>query len=103
MYRHAAKMARDILAEELPRGLGLVDHEFVGRLERNKAARAWNLSLTNGDTPPIPPNGSTLEQSFSVSVGMEYRGHWVKITTIQQFLRHLFELRMQSRFLAHIS
>jgi hypothetical protein len=82
MYRHAAKMAREILAEELPHALGLVDHEFVGQLER-KYRRAGVEDLvvlvTNGKTPPLPPNGSTLEHSFSVSVAMEYRGHWVKI------------------------
>ena len=34
MYRRAAKMAREILHAELPAAVGLVDHEFVGRLER---------------------------------------------------------------------
>ena len=99
MYRHAAKMARDILAEELPRGLGLVDHEFVGRLERRfRSAGVEDLVIlvTNGDTPPIPPNGSTLEQSFSVSIAMEYRGHWVKIVrTIQQFPSTSSNLRIE--------
>lgn len=99
MYRHAAKMAREILHEELPSGLGLVDHEFVGQLERRfRRAGAEDLVIlvTNGDTPPHPSNGSTLEQSFSVSVAMEYRGHWVKIVrTLQQFPGTSSELRIE--------
>jgi len=82
MYRRAAKMAREILAQELPGGPGLLDHEFVGRLERRyRRAGVEDLVvlLTNGDTPPRPPTGSTLTPQFSVSVAVEYRGHWVKI------------------------
>lgn len=82
MYRHAAKMAREILREELRAAVGLIDHEFVGRLERKyRTAGVEDLVVlvTNGDTPPVPPIGSTLTPSFSVSVAMEYRGHWVKI------------------------
>jgi hypothetical protein len=79
MYRRAAKMARRILAEEDPSGL---DHEFVGRLER-RFRRAGTEDLvvlvTNGDTPPLPPKGLTLGATSSISVAMEYRGHWVKI------------------------
>ena len=88
MYRRAAKLAREILTQELQGGLGLVDHEFVGRLERRfRRAGAEDLVIltTNGGTPPLPPNGSTLELSFSVSAAMEYRGHWVKIA--RSFLR----------------
>jgi hypothetical protein len=79
MYRRAAKMAREILAEESPVGL---DHEFVGRLERKfRRAGAEDLVVlvTNGDTAPQPPRGLTLGATSSVSVAMEYRGHWVKI------------------------
>jgi hypothetical protein len=79
MYRRAAKMAREILAAESPVGL---DHEFVGRLERKfRRAGAEDLVVlvTNGDTPPLPPSGLTLGATSSVSVAMEYRGHWVKI------------------------
>jgi len=79
MYRRAAKMAREILSAESPVGL---DHEFVGRLERKyRRAGAEDLVVlvTNGDTPPLPPNGLTLGATSSVSVAMEYRGHWVKI------------------------
>jgi hypothetical protein len=82
MYRRAAKMARETLHEELPSGLGLVDHEFVGQLERRyRRAGAEDLVIlvTNGDSPPLPPNGSILKPSFSISVAFEYRGHWVKV------------------------
>jgi len=79
MYRRAATMAREILAEEAPSGL---DHEFVGRLERRyRRAGAEDLVIlvTNGDTPPLPPKGLMLGATSSISVAMEYRGHWVKI------------------------
>jgi hypothetical protein len=82
MYRHAAKMAREILTEELPHGVGLTDHEFVARLElkyRRAGAEDLVVLLTNGKTAPLPATGSELLDSFSVSVAMEYRGHWVKI------------------------
>jgi hypothetical protein len=79
MYRRAAKMAREILAEELPDGL---DHEFAGRLERRfRRAGAEDLVIlvTNGDSPPLPPKGLTLGATSSISVAMEYRGHWARI------------------------
>ena len=82
MYRHAAKMAREILADELPNGVGLVDHAFAGRLERRfRRAGAEDLAVlvTNGRTPPLPPNGSVLGDAYSVLVAVEYRGHWVKV------------------------
>jgi hypothetical protein len=34
---------------------------------------------TNGDRAPAPPCGQTLHEGFSVSVALEYRGHWTKI------------------------
>jgi hypothetical protein len=79
MYRRAAKMAREILAEESPTGL---DHECVGRLElrfRRAGAEDLVILVTNGDTPPLPPKGLTLGATSSVLVAMEYRGHWVRI------------------------
>jgi Xaa-Pro aminopeptidase len=82
MYRHAAKMAREILTEAMSGGPGIVDHEFVGRLERRfRRAGVEDLVVlvTNGATPPLPPDGATLASAFSASVAMEYRGHWVKI------------------------
>jgi hypothetical protein len=82
MYRRAANMAREILGEELPAGAGLIDYEFVGRLERRfRLAGAEDLVIlvTNGETPPAPATGAKLSAEFSVSVALEYRGHWVKL------------------------
>jgi hypothetical protein len=82
MYRHAAKMARDGLAELMAAGAGLKDHEFTGRLERTfRRAGAEDLVilLTNGQSAPMPPCGETLTPDFSIALALEYRGHWVKV------------------------
>ena len=60
MYRRAAKMAREILAEELP--------DFsVGSLE---------LKLRRAGAEDVV----ILVNDGSISLAMEYRGHWAKIT-----------------------
>ena len=72
-----------VLEEEIPKGVGLVDHHFVGRLERRfRRAGAEDLIvlLTNGRTVPAPASGVTLEENFSVSIAVEYRGHWVRLS-----------------------
>jgi Xaa-Pro aminopeptidase len=82
MYRRAANMAREILREEVPAGVGLIDYEFVSRLERKlRLAGAEDLVIlvTNGETPPMPATGAKLGAEFSVSLALEYRGHWVKV------------------------
>jgi hypothetical protein len=82
MYRRAAKLARQCLMEEMAHGAGLTDHEFTGRLERKfRRAGAEDLVilLTNGSTAPMPARGEKLGASFSVSLALEYRGHWVKV------------------------
>lgn len=82
MYRHAAKMARDGLAEELGQGSGLTDYEFTSRLERKfRRAGAEDLVIlvTNGQSVPAPARGQTLGSDFSVALALEYRGHWAKI------------------------
>jgi hypothetical protein len=83
MRRSIAGLVREALEEELPKGVGLTDHEFVGILERRfRKAGAEDLIvlITNGKTVPASPTGATLEQNFSVSIALEYRGHWVRIT-----------------------
>ncbi|HEX5430448.1 MAG TPA: hypothetical protein VFW83_00670 [Bryobacteraceae bacterium] len=83
MHRRALKLAREIVAEELPGGPGLTDHEFAGRLERKlRRAGAEDLVIlvTNGDKAPAPARGAILEEGFSVAVALEYRGHWIKLT-----------------------
>ena len=82
MYRRAAKMAREGLKEEIPQGVGQLDHTFAGRLERRfrrGGAEDLVILLTNGKTPPVPARGETLGESFSLSLALEYRGHWVKV------------------------
>ena len=83
MRRKAAAIARTALDEELAGGVGKLDHEFVGRMERRlRLAGAEDLVilLTNGDGPPAPARGRTLAENYSVSIALEYRGHWVRMS-----------------------
>jgi len=83
MRRKAAAMARTALDEELRAGAGKIDYEFVGSLERRlRLAGAEDLVivLTNGDGPPAPARGRRLAEGCKVSLALEYRGHWVRLT-----------------------
>jgi hypothetical protein len=83
MRRKAATLAVEIVESEIPGGVGLIDHHFVGRLElrfRRAGVEDLIVLLTNGKTVPGPPIGDTLGENFSVSVAVEYRGHWVRVT-----------------------
>lgn len=83
MRRKAAAMARTALEEEFPRGVGKVDYEFVGILERRlRLAGAEDLVilLKHGNSPPSPARGRKLEEGYSVSIALEYRGHWVRMS-----------------------
>ncbi len=98
MRRKAAAMANEILNEEMPSGVGSVDHHFVGRLERRfRRAGAEDLItlLTNGHTVPAPPNGQKLEENYSVSLAVEYRGHWVRMSRPQASAPVLAECKTQ--------
>lgn len=82
MHRRARQMAWEGLMAEMRSGVGLPDHEFVGRLERSRrraGAEDLVVLVTNGDTAPAPAKGQTLREGFSVSLALEYRGHWAKI------------------------
>ena len=84
MHRRAAEIAHTAVAPAIlsPVGPGLKDHEFVGRLERDlRRAGAEDLVIlvTNGDAAPAPAKGQALNPGFSVSLALEYRGHWVKL------------------------
>jgi hypothetical protein len=82
MYARAENMAREGLDAELPVAAGLLDHQFVGRLERRfRRAGAEDLVvlLSNDDAPPAHAKGQRLSPGFTVSVDLEYRGHWSKI------------------------
>jgi len=83
MRLNALHEATVVLEEEIANGVGLVDYHFVGRLERRfrgTGAEDLIVLLTNGSTVPAPPTGVTLEENFSVSIAVEYRGHWVRLS-----------------------
>jgi hypothetical protein len=83
MRRKAIAMGREILLAELNAGVGQTDYEFVGRLERRfRSAGAEDLItlVTNGDRVPAPASGIRLRPNYSVSLALEYRGHWVRVT-----------------------
>jgi hypothetical protein len=83
MRKHAATMVREILAEELPPTAGGSDYRLVGNLEkklRRAGAEDLVILLTDGEFCPLPPCGSILDDSFSVAVALEYRGHWVRVS-----------------------
>jgi hypothetical protein len=84
MFRQAAVLARGILEEELANEVvGLRDHEFVGRLERNfRRAGAEDLVVlvSDGRTVPLPASGKQIGASSSATVALELNGHWVKLS-----------------------
>jgi hypothetical protein len=86
MRRRAASLAREVLANELPKGAGLSDYEFTARLEcalRLRGAEDLVIQLSTGRTSPRPASGATLGDSYSVSLALEYCGHWVRVTRAQ--------------------
>jgi hypothetical protein len=98
MRQKASALANQILDEEMPNGVGSIDHHFVGRLERRfRRAGAEDLIilLTNGRTVPAPPVGATLEENYSVSLALEYRGHWIRLSRPQASAPVLAECRKQ--------
>jgi hypothetical protein len=86
MHKQACAMARAGLAEEMPPATGAIDYEFFGRLERRlrrEGAEDLVILVTNGDTVPAPARGQLLHEGFSVSLALEYRGHWAKVARTQ--------------------
>lgn len=82
MHCRAASMIRAGLAEELAGGVGIIDYEFVGRLERKfrrSGAEDLVILVANGDHEAGPASGQLMLDGFSVIVALEYRGHWAKI------------------------
>ena len=106
LRRKAAALARQVLEEELGIAAGATDYVLAGKLERrSRRAGAEDLIVlvTNGSAPPGPPGGQTLGRNSSVSLALEYRGHWVRATRLAgtpeqvrlikaAFERHLDEL-----------
>lgn len=96
MRQRAAQLARRILATELPKARRTLDYQFVGRLEREyrrSGAEDLVILVSNGLTPPGPPTGTTFADEYSISVAVEYRGHWAKITRAQTNETHAAALR----------
>ena len=86
MRRTAANLARRILAEELPQGTGRRDFDLAGRLEqrfRGAGVEDLVILITNGDTAPLPAKGVVLGENYSVTLGVEYRGHWIRLSRAQ--------------------
>ena len=83
MLWRAEQMAREILTAELPKGAGLTDYQFSGRLERAfRRAGAEDLVLLfrTGNSAPRQAHGAMLGDKYSVAVALEYRGHWARVT-----------------------
>jgi hypothetical protein len=85
MRRKAAMIARRAIEEEMPNSVGRPDHRLVGRLERRLRREGVEdviILLTNGDGFPAPPIGAILKEHFSLSLAVEYRGHWVRLSRL---------------------
>jgi len=83
MRRKALALARAALGEELAGKADAVDHQLVGRLERKLrrgGAEDLIILISNGAAPPAPAQGGALGEIYSVSLALEYRGHWVRLS-----------------------
>lgn len=83
MHARAARMARDVLEQELATGGAQNDHELTGRLERvlrRAGAEDVVVLVSDGQGPPIPAEGRAVGPHTSVVVAIEYNGHWAKVT-----------------------
>jgi hypothetical protein len=82
MHARAEQIAREILAAEMPKGVGLTDFQFSGLLERTfRRAGAEDLVLlfSTSDAAPRAAHGAMLGDKYSVAVALEYRGHWARV------------------------
>jgi len=83
MHRRAAELARNILGDVLPAGVGITGHQFAGRLERlfrREGAEDLVILLSAGATAPLPATAAELPVAYSVSIAVEYRAHWARVT-----------------------
>jgi len=83
LRRRAATLAREALARQLPQAAGARDWELVGRLERDlrlAGAEDAVILVSHGDAAPSPAKGLVLGEAYSVTLALEYRGHWAKLS-----------------------
>jgi len=83
MHAHAARMAREVLEQEISSAVGQLDHELTGRLERllrRAGAEDVVVLVSDGQGPPVPAHSAVVGPHTSVVVAIEYNGHWAKVT-----------------------
>ncbi|MDY6944708.1 MAG: hypothetical protein SXG53_03235 [Pseudomonadota bacterium] len=83
MHARAARMAREVLEQELATLREQNDHQLTGRLERvlrRAGAEDVVILVSDGQGPPIPAQGRAVGPHTSVVVAIEYNGHWAKVT-----------------------
>lgn len=83
MHGRAARMAREVIEQELPGSAGKTDHDLTGRLERllrRAGAEDVVILVSDGKGLPLPAEGRTVGPHTSVVVAIEYNGHWAKVT-----------------------
>ncbi|HEY5757392.1 MAG TPA: hypothetical protein VIU34_16290 [Steroidobacter sp.] len=83
MHARAARMAREVLEQELATVKEQNDHELTGTLERvlrRAGAEDVVILVSDGQGPPIPAEGRPVGPHTSVVVAIEYNGHWAKVT-----------------------
>jgi hypothetical protein len=84
MHRRAANLARTVLEAQITAGaVGLTDHELTGRLERGLrrgGAEDVFVLVSDGHASPTPACGKVFDRHSSVSVALEYSGHWAKVS-----------------------
>lgn len=84
MHRRAAELARAALETQITSAaVGMSDHELTGRLERalrRAGAEDLFVLVANGETAPVPPSGQRVHPHSSVTVALEYCGHWAKLS-----------------------
>jgi Xaa-Pro aminopeptidase len=83
MHARAARMAREVLGEELSAAAGQTDYDLTGRLERllrRAGAEDVVILVSDGQGVPVPAWGAAVGPHTSAVVAIEYNGHWAKVT-----------------------
>ncbi len=84
MHRRAAQIARESLEAHFNDGaIGLTDYELTGRLERvlrRAGAEDLLVLISNGRSAPVPAAGRLIDENSSVTLAVEYNGHWAKLS-----------------------